>query len=305
VDGALFSDPGNPQPIGGARSGLSLPGVPWTAGDVPRGAVSRHTYKSAVIGDTRDFFVYTPPGYSPKRSAPYPVLYLLHGIGDNASTWNSVGGAPNVLDNLIAEGKAMPMLVVTPLGFGSASGAAGAMEDGALENFTRSLIDEVMPQVERGYNASSNRTQRAIAGLSMGGAEAVLTGLNHLDKFAWIGSFSGAFVMWGGGRGTAPAAPPADVPGRGRAGGPRAMDVAVFDRRFPKLAASASAQIRLLYLVCGTDDSLLGVNQQFRDYLNAKRVKFEYAEVPGMAHVWPLWRRNLTDLVPRLFQSAQ
>jgi enterochelin esterase family protein len=162
-----------------------------------------------------------------------------------------------------------------------------------------------MPQVEKDYHVSKDRTQRAIAGLSMGGAEATITGLNHLDKFAWIGSFSGAYVMWPGARGAAPAAAPAGAPAGGRGGrGPAALDSGAFAKNFPALDAKANAQIRLLWVACGTADGLIGVNRQFKGWLDSKDIKVTYIEVPEMAHVWPLWRQNLTDLAPLLFQPA-
>jgi enterochelin esterase family protein len=220
VDGATFDDPGNPlfkTAYGSAgQSMVHVPGpVSWEPGsDVPRGAVTRHFYHSAVVGDDRDYWVYTPANYDPKRREGYPVLYLLHGLGDEASSWFGVGAANVILDNLIAQGTAKPMVMVTPLGYGTAGGGMGGSN--MLEYFAKALVEEVMPRVEKTYNVSKDRNQRAIAGLSMGGAEATFTGLNHLDKFAWIGSFSGAYVMWpgaNGGRRGPPGAPSAAAPG--------------------------------------------------------------------------------------------
>ena len=202
-----MNDPANPlfkTSYGSAGSSLvHVPGtVSWEpAPGVARGAVTRHFYHSAVAGDDRDYWVYTPANYDPKRKEAYPVLYLLHGLGDEAGSWLGVGAANVILDNLIAQGKAKPMIMVTPLGYGNSGGPAGAMGADMLPGYARTVLEEVMPQVEKDYNVSRDRTQRAIAGLSMGGAEATFVGLNHLDKFAWIGSFSGAYVMWPGARG--------------------------------------------------------------------------------------------------------
>jgi enterochelin esterase family protein len=276
-------------------------------------------FHSAVANDDREFFVYTPPGYEARRAQPYPVFYLLHGLGDDAGRWVNAGGANNILDNLVAERKALPMVMVTTLGYGTADGPNGARGPRAQENltgYTTSLLDEVMPAVERSYNVSRDRNQRAIAGLSMGGIEALLTGLNHLDKFAWIGSFSGALTMYP--NPAAPAAatpappPPAAVAGQaaaapagrgGRGGAPavQTMDVAMFPRMFPTLDAKANSQIRMLWIVCGTADGLIGVNRQFKDWLKSKNVQFTEQEVPDMAHVWPLWRQNVADMAQRLF----
>jgi enterochelin esterase family protein len=210
VDGATFQDPGNPwrKPAykAGGQSLVRVPGpVAWEPTGVPRGAVTRHFYKSAVVGDDRDFYVYTPPHYNPSGRTIYPVLYLLHGHGDEAAAWIATGSANVILDNLIAQGKAKPMIMVNPLGYGDlgmvprgASGgsfAPGVMEKNN-ENFARTLVREVMPLVEKNYRVSRKREDRAIAGLSMGGAEALYTGLNNVDRFAWMASFSGGFVMW-------------------------------------------------------------------------------------------------------------
>ena len=307
VDGMTITDPGNPKfktAFGSAgQSAVLVPGPnSWTPGaGVPRGDLTHHFYHSAIAGDDRDYWVYTPANYDPKRKEAYPVLYLLHGLGDDASGWIESGAANVILDNLIAQGKAKPMIMVNPLGYGNGKGPSGAMQEDMLPSYARTVLEEVMPQVEKTYHVTKDRTQRAIAGLSMGGAEATLTGLNHLDQFAWIGSFSGAYVMWPGARGPAGAAPPA--PGGGR--GPRALDAGVFAKNFPSLDAKANSQIRLLWVACGTADGLIGVNRQFKQYLDSKDVTVTYTEVPDMEHVWPLWRQNLTDLAPLLFQAKK
>jgi enterochelin esterase-like enzyme len=315
VDGTSINDPANRQvqtSYGSFQSMFAVPGSqPWLpAAGVPRGAIARHAFRSAVANDDRDFFVYTPAGYDPRRSRPYPVLYLLHGLGDDAERWMNGGAAPVILDNLIAQNKAVPMIVVTTLGYGVNNGPAGAMAPESITGYTKSLLTEVMPAVEKSYNASKRREERAIAGLSMGGAETLYTALNHLDKFAWIGSFSGAFVMWPG----ANAAPPGDAArgagapapdaagGRGR-GGPRAIDVSVFDQTFPGLDAADNQQIKMLWITCGTADGLIGVNRQFKDWLKSKNVKFTEEEAPDVGHVWPYWRRNLTAFVQQAFQT--
>jgi enterochelin esterase family protein len=124
------------------------------------------------------------------------VLYLMHGLFDDERAWIEVGAANVILDSLIAAGQATPMFVVTPLGYGNADGPAGHLREDMLPNAGRILLEEVLPRVERQYHVSRRREERAIAGLSMGGAEATLVGLNHLNTFAWVGSFSGAFNLW-------------------------------------------------------------------------------------------------------------
>jgi enterochelin esterase family protein len=187
---------------------------------------------------------------------PYPVLYLLHGLGDDAAGWLTAGAANTILDNLITQAKARPMIMVNTLGYGTAdmlsTGRGNLGGDQMMPNFAKALLEEVLPQVEKNYRVTTDRNQRAIAGLSMGGAEALYTGLNHLDKFAYVASFSGAFVMWpgvgGGGRGAGGAPPPP-------------VDPAAFAKNFPVLDAKANAQLRLLLVACGTVEGGKGLSR--------------------------------------------
>ena len=313
VDGATMNDPANRQvqtSFGSFQSMFMVPGPrPWLpAAGVPRGAIARHTFRSAVANDERDFFVYTPPGYDRRRVQPYPVLYLLHGLGDDAERWLTGGGAAHhMLDNLIAARQAVPMIAVTPLGYGTSTGPAGGRLPENILGYEKILFDEVMPAVDRAYHVSRSREGRAIAGLSMGGAEALYVGLNHLDTFAWIGAFSSAPMVW-----PALAGAPAPEGARGRtgrgAGGrgapPAAIDPAAFEKTFPGLDRRANARLRMLWIVCGTADGLIGANRQFKDWLRSKGVAFTEQEVPDAGHVWPLWRQNVADMVPRLFRRA-
>ncbi len=307
VDGMRMTDPGNNRFQTGFNSAnssrLHVPGGLWTpTPGMARGATSRHFYHSTVAGDDRDFWVYTPAGYDTKRKDPYPVFFLLHGLGDEANSWIENGAANVIMDNLIAQGKAKPMVMVNTLGYGYPNGPQAAMRDGMLDAYTQTVIQEVLPLVEKNYHVSKDRNQRAIAGLSMGGAEATYTALNNLDKFAWIGSFSGAYVMWPRER-SAPAAPPADGAAPGRVGrGTPQIDAEAVAKIFPKLDAKANAQIKLLWITCGTADGLVGVNRTFHEWLNSKSVAHTYVEVPDIGHVWPFWRQNLADFAPLLFQ---
>ena len=322
VDGLTINDPANRQfqtSYGSFQTLFMVPGpAAWLpAAGVPRGAIARHAFHSAIANDDRDFFVYTPPGYDARRSQAYPVLYLLHGLGDDAERWVGAGAANIILDNLIAEHKALPMVMVTPLGYGTAEGLAGGTRPENILGYTKILLEEVMPTVEKAYNVSKDRNQRAIAGLSMGGTESLYVGLNHLDKFAWIAAFSTAPSLWPGvatvpvpaaavpaaAAPPAPAAtPPASAPRGGGRGTPQVLDISSLSKAFPNLDAKANSQLRLLWIVCGTADGLIGPNRQFKEWLKSKNIQFTEQEVPDMAHVWPLWRQNLTDLAPRLFQ---
>jgi enterochelin esterase-like enzyme len=320
VDGLRIADPGNNKFQTGFNSAnssrLVVPGGLWSpAPGIARGAVTRHFFHSTLAGDDRDFWVYTPAGYDAGRKERYPVLFLLHGLGDEANSWMENGAANVILDNLIAQGKAKPMIMVNTLGYGYPNGPSGAMRDGMLDNFSKIVLQEVLPLVEKNYNVSRTPDMRAIAGLSMGGAEATVTGLNHLDTFGYVGSFSGAYVMWpgatppAGGAPAAPAAPAAAAaPAAGAAPGARGqrqITSETIDKVFPALDAKANARLKLLWITCGTADGLVGVNRTFRDWLDKKGVKNTYIEVPDIGHVWPFWRQNLADFAPLLFQAAK
>jgi enterochelin esterase family protein len=308
VDGATVLDPGNGLlKTSYGSAGQSMVRVPghevWDSGDGPRGSVTHHFYKSAIVGDNRDYYVYTPPNYDANRATPYPVFFLLHGLGDDASGWTTVGAANVILDNLINQGKAQPMIMVNTLGYGNPDGPAGAMRGEMIPAFAKALVEEVLPQVEKNYRVSRDRTQHAIAGLSMGGAETVYTALHYSDQFAYAASFSGAFVMYPR---VNPPAPPAEGAGRGGRGQQTPMTPADFEKSFSGLdAAKLNSDLRVFWLACGTEDSLMGANRQFTSWLDSKSVRYTKTEIPGFAHVWPLWRRNLAEFAPQLFQVTQ
>ncbi|MEI7732637.1 MAG: alpha/beta hydrolase-fold protein [Verrucomicrobiota bacterium] len=285
ADGVGLLDPGNslfkPNLLG-MNSLLHVPGpatLPWEVSDVPHGVVQHHFYKSAIIGDHRDYYVYTPPGYDPTSRKRYPVFYLFHGYSDDASGWTAVGRANIILDNLIAQGKAKPMLVVMTLGYGAPEIVArnrGSLRDPELRDrnynrFRDALFSEVIPQVEKQYRVQADRKSRAIAGLSMGGAESLYIGLNAPDRFAWIGAFSA-----GGSSGD-------------------------YEKTYPNVDAKLNDQIKLLWIACGTEDGLMAGNRRFREWLNVKGVKMTEIETPG-AHTWMVWRRNLAEFAPLLFR---
>jgi enterochelin esterase family protein len=225
VDGVSTIDPANPLMAPNLLSTSSMVHVPggqiWDTGNIPHGVVHRHMYHSGIVGDDRDYYVYTPPGYDAKAKTSYPVLYLLHGFSDDARGWTDVGRAHTIFDNLIAQGKAKAMLVVMPLEYGAPEVVTrGPCDPGTrqknMDRFRDSLLTELIPAIERDYRASKDRTMRAIAGVSMGGSETLYTGLNHPERFAWIGSFSAGGVE---------------------------QDFAV---AFPKLEAKVNDQLRLL-----------------------------------------------------------
>ncbi len=262
---------------------LHVPGPtphPWDVADVPHGVVHHHFYKSGVVGDQRDYYVYTPPDYQANPKKKYPVLYLLHGYSDDASGWTAVGKANVILDNLIAQGKAKPMIIVMPLGYGAPemiqkkwnAWSDHALRDRNFTNFREALLKEVIPQVTREYRISTKPQETAIAGLSMGGSETLLTGLNNTDKFAWVGAFSSGGLD---------------------------EDLAKW---FPSADSKVNDRLKLLWISCGTDDSLIKANRNIVDWLKGKGVKLTFVEVPG-AHTWMVWRRNLVTFASQIFQK--
>lgn len=286
VDFATALDPANPltKPnLIWPSNLLKVPGNPpqvWEEQPVPHGVVHHHRFESKVTGGPSDFYVYTPPSYSPTGKKKFPVLCLLHGFSDMASGWTTVGQAHVILDNLIASGEAKPMVVIMPLGYGVPNFATPGgrnFDDDTLrrqnyDRFAQSLLTEVLPQAERAYTISNKRDDRAIAGLSMGGAESLLVGLNHLDTFSYVGAFSS-----------------------GGFGGD-------FLDQFPKLSASDNQRIKRLWIACGTGDGLITPNRELVKWLQGKSLKVDAVETPGI-HCWMVWRRNLAAFSKLLFKS--
>jgi enterochelin esterase family protein len=291
VDGTQITDPRNvavKTSFFSVQSVFLVPGHPsrpWERAETPHGVIHRHFYQSKIVGIESEYYVYTPPGFDPKAEKKYPVLYLLHGYSDEPSAWTAMGKANVILDNLIAQGKARPMIVVMPWGYGDmrmiTSGWA-AWRDPRLvgQNFARfsdALFQEVMPRVQQEYPLSGRREDHAIAGLSMGGAETLLVGLNHTDDFAYVGAFSA------GGLGDHNFA-------------------ALFPAITPQSAAAIGGRLRLLWISCGTEDGLFQPNQKLIAWLKEQGIRPKAIQTPGR-HVWMVWRDNLSNFLPLLFQS--
>jgi enterochelin esterase-like enzyme len=286
ADGVALIDPSNPlmKPnLLGTQSMVHVPGpasLPWEVNDAPHGVIHHHFYKSGVVGDQRDYYVYTPPGYDAAAKKKYPVLYLLHGYSDDASGWTAVGRANIILDNLIAQQKAKPMIVVMTLGYGAPemlTHGFNAFSDNNLrqrnlDKFRQALLTEVIPQIEKEYHAATDRNSRAIAGLSMGGSESLFVGLTSADRFGWIGAFSTGGLSDN------------------------------FDQQFAELKSKDVSDLRLLWIACGTDDHLIDSNRRLREWLTNKGIKHTDIDTPG-AHTWLVWRRNLAAFAPLLFQG--
>lgn len=232
-----------------------------------QGRVEAFTYASAVTGTRRTASVYLPPGYSKKRL--YPVLYLLHGISGNEHEWSGYVRAQAILDNLIADGKAVPMIVVMPNGRALADDRPPASERtftpehvAGFAQFEGDLLDSLIPAIERSYPTQTGREHRAIAGLSMGGGQALNFGLGHADKFDWVGGFSSA---------------PNTQPFAGK------------------------APARLLYLSCGSKDGLISVSQTLHRQLKQQGVPHVW-HVDTYAHDRASWAENLYHFGRLLFQ---
>jgi len=253
---------------------VDVPGHPpelWEARDVPHGAVEVNWQKSKVTGDTRAYHVYTPPGYHPGRSTRYPVLYLLHGNNDTAAGWTDVGKANFILDNLLAEKKAVPMIIVMP--WGHAVPYAGSQSNNTA-TFERYLIEEVIPQIEKKYRVARGRENRAIVGLSMGGGHALQIGLNHLELFSAVAAFSSA------------------VPGN-------------FESRFKPLLDDpdgTNRKLKQLWIGCGRQDPAFERNQKLSELLTAHKVRNTFHPTEGL-HNFAVWRRYLVEVAPLLFRK--
>jgi enterochelin esterase family protein len=257
--------------------------------NVPHGAVASVTYYSSALKADRRMHVYTPPGYETGRRK-YPVFYLLHGAGDSDHSWSSVGRAGFILDNLIADKKAKPMIVVMPAGHTRAPATAGFLS--ATDAFSADFLTDIVPYVQKHYRASTERSDTAIAGLSMGGAQTLNIAVPHLDQFAYIGVFSSGLIGVfpnpgrGGGPPTAPAESSSDWETRNAA---RLND------------ANLKKGLKLLWLSTGKTDFLLDTTVRTVELLKKRGFAPVYQESAG-GHTWLNWRDYLHEFAQQLFQ---
>ncbi len=239
--------------------------------NIPHGRMEMIEYESKTVGTTRKMQVYTPPGYT--KDKKYPVLYLLHGIGGDETEWQRFAKPNVLLDNLIADGKAVPMIIVMPNGRAQKNDRAEGdvfRTAPAFAAFERDLLDDVIPAIESRYSAHTDRENRALAGLSMGGGQTLNFGLTHLDKFAWIGGFSSAPNT----------RPPSEL--------------------VPDPAA-AKEKIKLLFISCGNKDGLINISQRMHRYLKEKEVPHIW-HVDGHGHDATHWRNSLYHFAQRIFR---
>jgi enterochelin esterase-like enzyme len=324
VDGVSTIDPRSPFISESNNNVWSLVHVPGSdfadTKNVPHGAVAAVSYYSSALGTFRRMHVYTPPGYE-RSSDKYPVFYLLHGAGDSDDSWTSVGRAGFILDNLIAAKKAKPMIVVMPAGHTRRGAAApGAIARSTTEEFVRDFVTDVMPHVETHYRVLTDRGNRAIAGLSMGGNHALQVGIPHLDRFAYIGVYSsgllGAFPGLGGGRrGAPPAAAPASLASASASASasapapvaaatvPAASTAAEWEKEHEANLSNASLKkgLKLLWFATGKEDFLLTTTTATIDLFKKHGFNPVYTETPG-GHTWINWRNYLNEFVPQLFR---
>ncbi len=280
VDGVPTLDPQNPRvhssPIWGKHNLLEVAGgdrpLPWDERpDVAHGTLATEWYRPHALGGTRRVVVYTPPGYAGGHGR-YPILYLLHGAGDDETGWSAILRAHLIADNLLAEGRTEPMIIAMPYGHALPLGPPGVLPAAWEPNtraFEEDLVGSVMPFVEGRYRVKTEARFRAIAGLSMGGGQALVIGTGHPERFAWIGAFSAAF-----------------------------------DAPEPLLAALRAPGRRpplLLWIGCGRDDGLVGANRRLVDLLERGGVGCVWRETDG-GHTAMVWRAYLTELLPQLFR---
>ena len=270
---------------------------------VPHGAVAAVYYQSSALGRTRRMHVYTPPGYESGKDK-YPIFYLLHGAGDCDDSWTSVGRANFILDNLIASGKAKPMIVVMPAGHtnagGGGRGAAPAGGPPPRDEFVEDFVQDIMPYVEKNYRVIADRAHRAIAGLSMGGGQTLNIGIPHLDQFAYVGVYSSG-LLGGGGRGARGAAPAAE----GAAAAPAPAFGAAWEQQHLAVLDNAAAKkgLKVLWFATGVEDGLMQTTKSTVELLKKHGFTPVMKESPG-GHTWLNWRDYLIEFTPQLFQGA-
>ncbi|MBL8237822.1 MAG: esterase [Bryobacterales bacterium] len=269
VDGVPMNDPASETYFGWGRqsSGIDVPDATldfYEPKDVPHGNVRMHWYRSRITGLMRRAFVYTPPGYDTSGMTRFPVLYLQHGSGESERGWTAQGRVNFILDNLLAARQIKPMLVVMETGYAGAGN----------EKFSEVVVNDLIPEIDRAYRTRPERHHRAIAGLSMGGGQAMQIGLGRLDRFAYIGSFSGA--------------------------GARNFSLASSFGGVFADAASANKQLKLLWIGCGTEDFLYPANEAMHKALDAGGVRHVWFPSPGL-HDWQVWRLHLREFATKLF----
>jgi len=289
VDGVSVSDPASQSFFGTGRmsSAIEIPESSvdfYTVKGVPHGDIRSKPYFSKVTKSWRRLFVYAPPGYDQETGQKYPVLYLQHGGGEDETGWAVQGKTASILDNLIAAGKARPMLVVMDNGnLPSAGGAPGGYSSAAMAGFADELMDNIVPFIESNYRVKADAKNRALAGLSMGGGQAFYVGLGHRDKFSSIGVFSTG--LFGG--------------INNNAGNPFNAE-----EQMPGILTNTKAfndSLKVFYISVGEQDPRLEPTKTAVADFKSHGLKVEFTSFPG-GHEWQVWRKSLHDFTPRLFK---
>ncbi len=295
VDGVSTLDYRNPATSESNENTWSMFYVPGAdfmdTKEVPHGSVAAVTYYSKTLEKFRRLHVYTPPGYE-LSSQKYPVFYLLHGAGDSDDSWSTVGRAGFILDNLIAAKKAKPMIVIMPAGHTArqTAGARGGTAFDATDPFVAEFNTDIMPFIEARYRVNAERSHRAIAGLSMGGAQTLNIGIPNLEKFAYLGVFSsGLLATFGTGRGRGGAEPPPPNPEFAN------QNRAVLEN------ASLKKGLKVFWFSTGSDDFLINTTKSTVEFFKKYGFSPVFQESTG-AHTWINWRNYLNEFAPQLFQ---
>ena len=281
IDGVAVADPASETFYGMGRmaSGIEMPikGENYYAvKDVPHGEIRIKRYFSTVFNKWRQFYIYTPPGYDENISEKYPVLYILHGGGEDERGWANQGKADLILDNLIAQKKAMPMIIVMPDGNVESMGIFGEI---TLKMFEAELKNCIIPFVEKNYRAKTDSRNRALAGLSMGGIQTLYVGVNNSNLFSYLGVFSSGWIQ------------------------PMQKDLADAQYNFmAKNTDMLNSNIKLFWISMGGKEDIAYNNCQLMlAKFNEMKIKYVYSEYPG-GHTWPVWRNNLYNLAQLLFK---
>ncbi len=308
VDGLQVNDPGSQTYFGYGREtgGIEIPetGADYYAiHDVPHGEVRARWYKSKVTGEWRRCYVYTPPDYDKTPQKRYPVLILQHGAGEDETGWTRQGRVNFILDNLIAEGHAQPMIVVMERGYATRIGESPAVFGHGMTArsvrqgfaaFEAVVLDDLIPMIDAAYRTIPDRDHRAMAGLSMGGMQTLFITLHHLDKFAYIGSFSGPVLAYLGS---------SDEPLNIGAAGPKFDPATAYDGAFADPKAF-NAKVKLLWMGAGSEEPQIGDPiKHAAEALKGAGVNVTFFESAGTAHEWQTWRRDANQFLPLLFQS--
>lgn len=284
IDGVSVADPAAETFYGMSRmaSGIEIPTINgdfYAMKDVPRGDIRIKKYYSPVTRSWRQVYIYTPPGYDENNTAKYPVLYILHGGGEDERGWATQGKTDIILDNLIAEGKAKPMIVVMP---DANVGTPGfnAFGDGQLKLFETELKRTIIPLIEKSFRTQTDASGRALAGLSMGGLHTLYTGVNNTDMFSSLGVFSSGWIL------------------------PMQKPVADAQYAFMKdNATKINSNLKNFFISMGGQEDIAFENCKImRSTFDQMGIKYAYSEYPG-GHTWPVWRNDLYRFAPLLFRN--